>query len=62
MRALRLEAALDPERLAVRAVVKTATHAFEILGTPERVRVSRVAPVGGKPFEVRGRVPARFGC
>jgi hypothetical protein len=52
MRALRLEAAIDPERLAVRAVVKTATHAFEILGTQEQVWVSRVAPVGGKPFEV----------
>lgn len=52
MRALGLEAELDPERLAVRSVIKTATHAFEILGTPEQVRVSRVAPVGGKPFEV----------
>ncbi len=57
MRALRLEAALDPERLAVRAVIKTATHAFEILGTPEQVRVSRVAPVGGKPFEVAADFP-----
>jgi hypothetical protein len=57
MRALKLEAALDPERLAVRAVVKTATHAFEILGTLEGVRVSRVAPVGGKPFEVTPEFP-----
>jgi hypothetical protein len=57
MRALRLEATLDPERLAVRAVIKTATHAFEILGTPELVRVSRVAPVGGKPFEVAADFP-----
>ena len=51
-RALRLEPALDPDRLLVRAVVKTATHAFELLGSPEGVRVSRVAPVGGRPFEV----------
>lgn len=58
MRALRLEAAIDPERLAVRAVVKTATHAFEILGSVEAVRVSRVAPVGGKPFEVAAGFPA----
>jgi hypothetical protein len=58
MRALRLEAGIDPERLAVRAVVKTATHAFEILGTPEGVRVSRVAPVGGRPFEVASDFPA----
>lgn len=57
MRALRLEAALDPERLAVRAVLKTATHAFEILGGVEAVRVSRVAPVGGKPFEVAADFP-----
>jgi hypothetical protein len=57
MRALRLEASLDGERLAVRAVVKTATHAFEILGSPETVRVSRVAPVGGKPFEVAPEFP-----
>ncbi len=57
MQALRLESSLDPERLAVRAVVKTATHAFEILGTPEGVRVSRVAPVGGRPFEVASDFP-----
>jgi len=56
-RALLLEASLDPDRLAVRAVVKTPTHAFEILGTPERVRVSRVAPVGGVPFEVSPEFP-----
>jgi hypothetical protein len=58
MRALRLEATLDGERLAVRAVLKTATHAFEILGAPEAVRVSRVAPVGGKPFEVAAEFPS----
>jgi hypothetical protein len=57
LRAFRLEPALDGERLAVRTVVKTATHAFEILGTPEGVRVSRVAPVGGKPFEVASDFP-----
>ncbi len=58
MRALRLEAGVDGERLAARAVVKTATHAFELLGGPEGVRVSRVAPVGGRPFEVPLRFPA----
>jgi hypothetical protein len=52
MRALRLEAGFEPERLLVRAVVKTIGHAFEILAGPEGVRVSRVAPVGGRPFEV----------
>jgi hypothetical protein len=57
-RALRLEAALDPDRVAVRAVVKTATHAFEILGAPDATRVSRVAPVGGVPFEVAPEFPA----
>jgi hypothetical protein len=57
VRALRLEATVDPDRLAVRAVVKTAAHAFEILATPEVVRVSRVAPVGGTPFEVAQTFP-----
>ncbi len=64
-RALRLEAGLDADRLAVRAVVKTSAHAFEILGAPEGVRVSRVAPVGGVPFEVPAEFPllelAEFG-
>ncbi len=52
MRALRVEAGFEPERLLVRSVVKTIGHAFEILAGPEGVRVSRVAPVGGRPFEV----------
>jgi len=57
MRALRLEASLDPERLAMRAVVKAATHAFELFGAPDGVRVARVAPVGGRPFEVSPDFP-----
>jgi hypothetical protein len=57
LRALRLETTLDPDRLAARAVVKTPMHAFEILGGPEGVRVSRVAPVGGTPFEVPSEFP-----
>jgi len=56
-RAIRVEAGVDPDRLAVRAVVKTPQHAFEILGEPDGVRVSRVAPVGGKPFEVSSEFP-----
>jgi hypothetical protein len=56
-RALRLDAPIDPDRLALRAVVKTTTHAFEILGGPEATRVSRVAPVGGVPFEVAPEFP-----
>jgi hypothetical protein len=58
LRALGLEAAIDADRLAVRAVVKTPTHAFELLGGPEGVRVSRVAPPGGPPFEVPATFPA----
>jgi hypothetical protein len=57
MRALRLETALDPDRLAMRAVVKAATHAFELFGAPDGVRVARVAPVGGRPFEVSPDFP-----
>ncbi len=57
LRALRLEAVLDAERLLVRAVVKTPGHAFEVLGGADGVRVSRVAPVGGKPWEVSPDFP-----
>lgn len=57
IRALRLEVAVDADRLAVRTVVKTSSHAFEILAGPEGVRVSRVAPVGGRPFEVAASFP-----
>jgi hypothetical protein len=56
-RALGLEAGVDADRLAARTVVKTPTAAFEILGTPEAVRVSRIAPVGEVPFEVPAEVP-----
>jgi hypothetical protein len=52
LRGLRLEAQVDPDRLSARAVVKTVSHAFELLGGTEGIRVSRVAPVGGRPFQV----------
>jgi len=58
LRALGLEVSADHDRLAARAVVKTPTHAFELLGGPEGVRVARVAPVGGRPFEVPPTFPA----
>lgn len=57
LRALQLDAAVDPDRLAVRALVKSATHAFELLAAPDGVRVSRVAPVGGRPFDVPPSFP-----
>lgn len=56
MRALGLEPGFDPDRLALRAVAKTPGHAFELFAGPEGLRVTRVAPVGGRPFEV----PASF--
>ena len=52
LRALGLEVAIDAERLQLRTVVKAPGHAFEILGGAEGARVSRVAPVGGRPLEV----------
>ena len=52
LRALGLEVAVDAERLQLRAVVKAPGHAFEILGGADGARVSRVAPVGGRPLEV----------
>lgn len=57
MRALRLETGLDADRFAARALVKTATHAFEILGGLDGVRVARVAPVGGTPFDAPADLP-----
>lgn len=52
MRALAIEPVFDPRKLTVRGVVKTTHFAYEILGDDEAIRVSRVAPVGGAPFEV----------
>jgi hypothetical protein len=57
LRSLRLEAAVDADRLLVRSVVKAASHAFEVLGGPDEVRVTRVAPVGGLPWEVPPSFP-----
>jgi hypothetical protein len=57
MRMARLDAQIDPERVVARAVLKTATHAFEIFGSSDGIRVSRVAPVGGAPYEVAGDFP-----
>jgi hypothetical protein len=59
MRLAHLDAQVDPERVVVRAVLKTATHAFEIIGTStDGIRVARVAPVGSTPYEVAGDFPA----
>ncbi|HZZ84557.1 MAG TPA: hypothetical protein VFE30_08465 [Anaeromyxobacteraceae bacterium] len=52
LRAVGLEPGFDAERLALRAIAKTPTHAFELFAGPEGLRVARVAPVGGRPFEV----------
>jgi len=52
LRGLGLEATADPERLSTRAVVKTPTHAFELVGSGAGIRVARVAPVSGKPYAV----------
>ncbi len=57
LRALQLEVTVDAERLQLRAVVKAPRHAFEILGAADGARVSRVAPVGGRPQEVAATFP-----
>jgi hypothetical protein len=57
LRALQLDVAVDAERLQLRAVVKAPGHAFEILGAADGARVSRVAPVGGRPQEVAATFP-----
>jgi hypothetical protein len=57
LRALQLEVAVDAERLQLRTVVKAPGHAFEILGGSDGARVSRVAPVGGRPQDVASTFP-----
>lgn len=57
LRTLGFEVAVDIERLAARVVAKTPTHAFELLGGAEGIRVARVAPVGGRPFDVPPTFP-----
>jgi hypothetical protein len=57
LRALQLDVTVDVERLQLRAVVKAPGHAFEILGAADGARVSRVAPVGGRPQEVAATFP-----
>ena len=52
LRALRLEAGLDADRLAARAMVKTPSHAFELLGGPEGR--PRLAGRAGRRRAVRG--------
>jgi hypothetical protein len=46
---LKLSPELDPERLVLVSVVKATSHAFELIATPEKVFVSRIAPLNGKP-------------
>lgn len=53
-----LAVALVADRLLVQAMVQTTGHKFELLGGPDGVRVSRVAPLHGKPFEVSPDFPA----
>jgi len=58
LRGLGFEVTVEAERLAARVVVKTPTHAFELLGGgADGIRVSRVAPVGGRPFDVPATFP-----
>jgi hypothetical protein len=57
LKALGLEVAVDPARLSARAVVRAPGHAYELAGGPQGVRVARVAPVGGAPFEVPPNFP-----
>ena len=57
LRGLQLEVAVDAERLQLRTVVKAPGHAFEILGGADGARVSRVAPVGGRPQDVSPSFP-----
>ena len=49
---LRLRPQFDPQALALRAVVETATNAFELLAAPDVVRVVRVLPRAGAPLEI----------
>lgn len=57
LQALKLPCRIDKDRLAVVALVKAATHTFELLGAPEGVRLTRVSPAHGPALEVSPRFP-----
>jgi hypothetical protein len=52
LKRLRLPFKLDPQRLGLRTVVKTAQHTFEMLALPSETRVLKVEPLNGRGFEV----------
>ncbi|MFZ5470006.1 MAG: hypothetical protein ACOZIN_11275 [Myxococcota bacterium] len=54
MRGWGLDPALEPSALVMRAVLQTERVAYELLGLPGQIRVSRVLPKGGTP-EVVGQ-------
>jgi len=55
--ALQLTPGLDPDRLVLIVPVQTVTDTFELVGSPEGVRVGRVAPRHGQPFPVSAELP-----
>ena len=57
MRGLQMEVGLEPDRLLVRGMVRSTGFLFELLGAPEGVRVWRVTPTGGRPWDVPRTVP-----
>ncbi len=54
---LGLELEVDGQRLWAGAVVRAPGHAYQLAVSPEGVRVARVAPVGGAPFDVPPNFP-----
>jgi hypothetical protein len=52
MRGFRIEPKLDVDRLLVHGQVQTSAYRFEVWGSPEGVRVARVLPQSGSPFDM----------
>ena len=57
LKRLRLPYKLDPQRLGLRTVVKTAQHSFELVAFPTEARVVRVEPSSGNGFDVAPEHP-----
>lgn len=58
MQTVGLTPRVDPDALILKSVVKSVSHNFEIVGTPEGVRVSQFVGRDGKATVVSGDYPA----
>lgn len=60
LQAFSLPVSLETNRLEVLSQVRTTEYVFDLVGAPEGIRVVRVAPLHGKPFEVAAELSPLF--